>query len=550
MLKNNFISFLIFTFLAFSAKVYSQVDYKLITGVTVGAVDTLNINNAKQNSIENQGLIEKEIDVNAYIVGPGDEFTVTLLSANPLEFKGIITPDGNLIVPKIGAIYLKGKTLNESYQLVKEKVKKTYLSNDVYVALSKIKKFKVIVSGMVQRPNIVNATSAERVSEVIEKVGGFKKDGSLRNILILRGDNDNQQKIQVDLLKFYNLGSKDFNPFVQGGDQIIVYPINKSQSIASYGEIVLPNEFEFKEGDSLSTLINFSQGFLNTSLLDSIEFVRVNKSNNTLERSILDLSGFGGTNNVSNLGNKDFKLYSGDRIYVKKIANITNFKYVVISGEVKYPGKYAIDEKFDKVYDIITKCGGFLETAAIDKVNFIRQQELEIVDEELRRLEKLNPSEMSKSELQYFQAKIREKRGVMSIDFNKLMQNQSASENIYLRNKDSIIVPQKKDYINVQGRVNNPGNVKYEAKYNYLDYVTLAGGFGFRADPDETIITKPKGEQFLAEDMNYKIEPGDAILVPPKSEVTFYDVFKDSLTIATQLFTILGVVLTISRLSK
>lgn len=550
MLKNNFISFLIFTILVFSVKVYSQVDYKLITGVTAGAIDTLNINNAKQNSLDNQGLTEKELNAESYLVGPGDEFTITLLSANSLEFKGVITPDGNLIVPKIGSIDLRNKTLDSAYLLIKSKVKKTYLSNDVYVALSKIKKFKVIVSGMVQRPNIVNATSAERVSEVIEKVGGFKKDGSLRNILILRGEKENQQKIQVDLLKFYNLGNKDYNPFVQGGDQIIVYPINKSQSIASYGEIALPNEFEFKEGDSLSTLINFSQGFLNTSLLDSIEFVRVNKSNNSLERTIIDLTGFGGSNNVGNLGTKDFILYSGDRIYVKKIANITNFKYVIISGEVKYPGKYAIDEKYDKVYDLITKCGGFLETAAIDKVNFIRQQELEIVDEELRRLEKLNPSEMSKSELQYFQAKIREKRGVMSIDFTKLLQNQSNSENIFLRNKDSIIVPQKKDYINVQGRVNNPGNVKYEAKYNYLDYITLAGGFGFRADPDETIITKPRGEQFLAEDMNYKIEPGDAILVPPKSEVTFYEVFKDSLTIATQLFTILGVVLTISRLSN
>ncbi len=549
MLKNNFISFLIFTIFTFSSKVYSQVDYKLITGVTVGAVDTLNINNAKQNSIDNQGLTEKELDASIYIVGPGDEFTITLLSANSLEFKGIVTPDGNLIVPKIGAINLKEKTLGEAYILIKEKVKKTYLSNEVYVALSKIKKFKVIVSGQVQRPNIVNATSAERVSEVIEKVGGFKKDGSLRNIVILRGENGIQQKIQVDLLKFYNLGNKDYNPFVQGGDQIVVYPINKSQSIASYGEIALPNEYEFREGDSLSTLINFSQGFLNTSLLDSIEFVRVNKSNNSLERTILDLNEFGGSNYVSNLGAKDFKLYSGDRIYVKKIANITNFKYVIISGEVKYPGKYAIDEKYDKVFDLIIKCGGFLETAAIDKVNFVRQQELEVVDEELRRLEKLNPSEMSKSELQYFQAKIREKRGVMSIDFTKLMTSQSNSENIYLRNKDSIIVPQKKDYINVQGRVNNPGNVKFETSYNYLDYITLAGGFGFRADPDETILTKQRGEQFLAEDMNYKIEPGDAILVPPKSEVTFYEVFKDSLTIATQLFTILGVVLTISRLN-
>ena len=49
--------------------------------------------------------------------------------------------------------------------------------------------------------------------------------------------------------------------------------------------------------------------------------------------------------------------------------------------------------------------------------------------------------------------------------------------------------------------------------------------------------------------MNYKLDPGDTILVPPEEEdATFFEIFTTALTIATQLVTIVGVVITLVRL--
>jgi membrane-associated protease RseP (regulator of RpoE activity) len=61
-------------------------------------------------------------------------------------------------------------------------------------------------------------------------------------------------------------------------------------------------------------------------------------------------------------------------------------------------------------------------------------------------------------------------------------------------------------------------------------------------------VTKSKGEQFLAEDYNYSLEPGDTILVPPEEEVTFFEIFTTALTIAAQLVTVVGVIITLVRL--
>jgi len=222
--------------------------------------------------------------------------------------------------------------------------------------------------------------------------------------------------------------------------------------------------------------------------------------------------------------------------------------YVKITGEVNYPGKYTIELGKTRISDIIERVGGFNENAYISASTLIRQKEKEREDLQLTRLEKMDRSEMTTSELKYYQAKINERRGLMAVNFNNAVTDPTSVDNILLQDRDSIIVPEKIDFINVQGRVNNPGNVQYNEKFNYLDYIALAGGFGYRADNDETFVTKSKGEQFLAEDFNYKLEPGDTILVPPEEDVTFFEVFSTALTIATQLVTVVGVVITIVRL--
>jgi len=166
----------------------------------------------------------------------------------------------------------------------------------------------------------------------------------------------------------------------------------------------------------------------------------------------------------------------------------------------------------------------------------------------MERLYRIPYTEMSEFEKRYFQSRVREKRGVMAIDVHKAITDMSSDQNITLYNKDSIIVPTKKNYINVQGRVNNPGNIVFNPNWTYMDYINQAGGFGYRADMNETFVAKSKGEIFLARDNKYKLEPGDVILVPPEKEVSFTEVFTQIVATVSQLVTIFGVVYTIVRM--
>lgn len=522
----------------------AQFDDEAVTGGVESAQDTSKVKQLLEGSKMTGGLLDGAINPKEYIVGPGDEFIVNIVSSKSVQLKALILPDGRLLLNNIGVVDLAGKTLEESYELIENKVRQVYNSKDISVVLSNIRRFKVTVSGQTYTQATVDATSTERVNEVINKVGGFDEKSSLRNITLLRKDS----VIKVDLVKFFNIGDKSSNPYVIGGDQIIVPPFNRKSVIEINGEIAKRIEVEYIEGDKLSTLIKMAQGFLRSSDLTSIEVTRLEPNGINIEKIYLDLTSW--SNNLYNTSEleNDILLQPGDRVYVKKKENWKSPSYVKVLGEVKYPGKYTIELGTTRISDIIERAGGFQENAYESASILIRQKELERTDSELERLKTIDRSEMTKSELKYFQARISEKKGLMAVNFKKAVEDPSSVDNILLQNKDSIIVPEKIDFINIQGRVNNPGNVQYNPDFDYLDYIALAGGFGYRADIDETFVTKSKGEQFLAEDYNYVLEPGDTILVPPEEEVTFFEIFTTALTIATQLVTVVGVVITLVRL--
>jgi protein involved in polysaccharide export with SLBB domain len=540
--KSIIILILIFGF----AELYSQIDYSKLTGISKFKIDTLASQNAMNITKETNLLQEKEIDPDEYIVGPGDVFDFTVTTTEPLFMKVKVSPDGQLLIPTVGLILAKQKKLSEVYKIAYEKISKVYKTLEIGFVLSEIRQFKVIVSGSVVKPLSVPSSPLDRVSEVIERAGGTKFDASLRNITVIRGDT----VIPVDLLKFFLVGDKYSNPLVEGGDQILIPPSSEKQQISIFGEVGYPSEFEFVKGDSLSTLIRFAQGFLASAFLDSVEINRFNIDGKLLNRWTMDLSSW--NNILLTRGNLkgDFPLEIGDRVYVRILPNWNKEHYVVISGEVKYPGKYAIVENKDRLHDLFLRCGGFTEEASIPDIEFIRQQEADKKDFEMERLYRTPYPEMSEFEQRYFQSRVREKRGAMAMDFLQVVKDPSSDQNITLFSKDSLIVPTKKNYINVQGRVNNPGNIVYKKGMTYLEYIQLAGGFGYRADENETFIAKSKGEIFLAENMNYTIEPGDVILVPPQKELSFGEIFTAAVTTVAQLLTIAGVIYSILRTSK
>jgi protein involved in polysaccharide export with SLBB domain len=526
----------------------AQVDYENMSAAQKDKLDTLAFKRAIEISEKAAGLLEREIDPEKYILGPNDILRIAVLTGTKKpEFETVVSPEGLLLIKDVGIIDVKDKSLAEAKEIIIKKIKNVYNTDEIYITLYELKEFKVTVSGSIKKPISVSATSVDRVSEVIEKAGGLKYNASYRNIVLIR--KNEEEPIYVDLIKFFLIGEESANPTVMGGDLIIIPPISENNTIEITGEVRSDGEYEYVETDSLSTLVKYAQGFLPSAKLDSVTIARMSGKGASLNLIYVDLTKWEDKIFINSSLENDIPLIPGDRVIVKRSEQWQEPYYVKILGEVVYPGKYPILSNDDRIRDLILRAGGFTDEASIEAVEFIRQQEKERKDIEMERLRKIPANEMSKAELRYYRARSNERKGLMAVDFEKIMEDPDSQDNITLVNKDSIIVPQKKDYVNIQGRVVNPGNVKYVEGATYLDYVALAGGFGFRADESETFIRKSKGEIFLASDMNYEIEPGDVILIPPEEEVSFMEVFTTSITIIAQLATIAGVIVALMNIN-
>ncbi len=507
-----------------------------------GEYDTVGYKMATELAKETTGLLDKEINPSEYYVGPGDVFHLFADIPGARIEDVQMSPDGKLVIQGIGAISVRGMTLTQAEQAVAVAIRRIFKVNTVSLALKKVRSFKATVVGAIRKPGVIPASATDRVSEIIDRAGGMMFNASLRHIVIRR---DSSPPIAVDLMRYLS-GDLAFNPTLRGGDVVYVPVASEKGNIEVAGEVGEPGKFEFRQGDSLFTVLRFAQGLLVSSYLDSIEIVRFTGRGNEIEHLYVSLPS-ANIDSTASTNNANIPLEIGDRIYVRAKPNWLKQRTVAITGEVRYPGRYAIYQDSTRLSEIIQRAGGMLETASLESIQMVRRRDMYEGDRELSRLYNTPITEMTESEMRYFNARSRENPGIMSVDFRKLIEKNDLQNDIVVADQDSISVPVKKNYINVLGEVVNPGRILYHPEYTYLDYITLAGGFGYRSDPGETLIIKPRGEQALAENTNLSIEPGDNILVPEQSEVKFIDIFTRALTIATQLITIAGIVYTIVR---
>lgn len=497
--------------------------------------DTAGQREARQRSMEAAPLLERPVDPATYLVGPNDILVLSIPSADVRPVELTVYPDGSVVVPRVGTVRVADLTLSEASNRILDNVSRIYRSTGASVSLKGMRQFKVSVLGDVRRPSLVVATPATRLSEAIDLAGGANTTANRRNIILVR----NGERRPVDLLPFYATGNLESNPYLQGGDVIWLGVQDPSNIIAIYGAVNRGGEFDYREGDSVSTLIRASFGLQANAIRDSIRLVSVSPNGDTLSRVRVRVLPDGTV-----LG--DRQLQPGDRVFVPGDPLFFKTSSVVVTGAVARPGSFAIVPGRTRLIDVVEQFGGFSPDASlIDAVVIRRKDYLKQIDQKLELIRQIDPDKRSEEDLEYLRNKSTERPGIMTVNFTRLLQGDQR-ENITLEDLDSIYVPIERNYVKVVGKVKNPGNVTYMAGAGFEAYIAMAGGYGYRADESETKVIKSRNsDTYSADSDDYVIEPGDQIFVPEEKEGDFWRGFTQAITIVAQIGTIVAVILSI-----
>jgi polysaccharide biosynthesis/export protein len=335
------------------------------------------------------------------------------------------------------------------------------------------------------------------------------------------------------------------------------YTVNPHKTAIIKGEVYLPGEYPIgTKGLTLRELILASGGMTDKASREKIEIVSYVMKNGTRTRHVKTVDPAVAMSENSPI------ISAYDEVSVYKIPQWGERKTVKIYGNVKYPGEYSIEEG-DRLSDLITRVGGFTDTAYLNGAVFTREElkkrQQEGVERQIKDLEQRilfiasQPTEAGQSAADKTQlvnilgmlkeeAKKTEFVGRLAIQLqNDMRRFEKSSYNVLLKNGDALYIPEREDSVIIQGEVLNPNAVVYRSDYSLQNYLEKSGGLKDSADEKNIFVIHANGEAETFKSgylfsAKTAIGPGDVIVVPMQiSTVSGMQFAKDITSILYQL---------------
>jgi protein involved in polysaccharide export with SLBB domain len=496
-------------------------------------------------------IFESSIDPTEYHLGPGDVFECRFWTSGE-TFYPSVSLDNMLLIPNLGSFDIRGKTLAQVREEVLQEATASFASKHpdldhppIALALYQPRKIYVTVQGDVSTPGEYALSAADRADvpvDIANKVDPSmqpaKEPGNQKQVdLDLLGKKHLQSLFgereaapaskryltvahedgtmdRIDLVRYNSMHDPKASPPLRQGDVIDVpFRDMMHPAIGVYGAVQAPGEFEFVQGDSLSSAIKYAFGPSANADLHHVELSRIGAGDTTSHPQIYDLV------SIEAHSASDVPLQPNDRVILRSLPEENRAAVVEVIGEVGEPGPYSIDDGHTTLSQIVQEAGG-LTAKAYPAAGVIKRHSH---DERLTagspedvaqitRLQNLTVADTANYERQL---SMRPTTAVT--DMYRLFVQGDRSADVRLEDGDEIIIPKRPTSVYVNGFVNNAGFVNYQENAPLRYYIAQVGGYADGAEKSETVVIKLSSKAWM-DPSDTKIEPGDEIFVPKEPD--------------------------------
>lgn len=462
---------------------------------------------------------EGYINSKTYVLGPQDLLAIDVRGGMTLSMRAVaVNPQGDINLPMIGQINVKGRTLLEATQKIKKAINKNFKDSKITVSLDIPRNITIHVTGDVPYPGKYIVPAQTRVDQAIFPAlfgkGAFNKNKpnnqfydshflsknqfSLRNIEVFNNDT---LKTKADLIDYFRGGNLSGDPFVHGGDVIYIKKLlEQSPRISISGAVKSPLELEYKAGDNIRELISIAGGF--TDYADTNQVFIYRQAQNQIVKITVRKSG----NNYAST-----RLKPDDRIIVPENANRSSSYSAWILGEAVNPGNYPIIEGKTTVYNLLNMADGLSQKALPQAAYLIRSktpirnvpQPDILSDKQIQRT-----SDQDRQGLEYLQMETKLDQNQVYVN----LQDTSQLKHIHVFDGDKLYIPRNEHTVYLFGQVNNPGYYPFDASASVSEYIKKAGGFTIAANAKRIFVIKA-GSKAWFPPKETNLQSGDMIFV-------------------------------------
>lgn len=296
----------------------------------------------------------------SYLVGPGDEFQISIYGKENNVYNLLIDREGRLSIPNLSPVSLSGMNFLEAKKLLKAKIEQEVIGVNAFVTISNTRPIRVIVLGEVKKPGAYALSSLSSVTHALFNSGGITEIGSLRNIQVKRSG---KQVAKLDLYKLITEGDSSGDVVLNSGDVVFVPAVKKRVTIS--GAVSRKGIYELAEGEGINDLVYYSGGFQASAVKNKILIERFLSDNKKIIHQLDE-----------NQIHANFSLHHGDEVKVPTSSELINEKITVV-GAVSQPGFFPWQDSIT-LKDIFTDVSSdILPIADYDYSLIIREKNIE-----------------------------------------------------------------------------------------------------------------------------------------------------------------------------
>jgi protein involved in polysaccharide export with SLBB domain len=415
------------------------------------------------------------------------------------------------------------------------------------------------IAGNVKNPAIYELKEETRLLDLIGMAGGLSGMAFRGRVQVQRTQNNEFRTVfEGDLVDIEKNAEKNF--LIKDGDLVKVFSVvDLKNTITITGAVGNPGDYGVASGVTrVSDIISMSGGLqYYASSQVEITRVKVTQAGPRTERFVIDVFKAMEGDPANNV-----LLEMNDYLFVRTVPEWQLYRTVNVEGEVKYPGAYTIT-RGERLSSVLERAGGYTNFAYLrgavftrERVKQLQQKSLEELADRLEReliaegairtgaamsVEEVEAKKLEMEQKKKFIDSLRKLKatGRMTIWLAHLRLLKGSEYDIELEEGDSLSIPAENKVINVVGAVISNGSFIYNEKWDYEDYVQMAGGYSRHADEDNVFVMKVDGSArklsrgFMSwnplkkrwevagfNESRGPLEAGDSIVVPEKLERT------------------------------
>jgi protein involved in polysaccharide export with SLBB domain len=441
---------------------------------------------------------------------------------------------------------------------------------------------RIAVAGHVWRPGPQGIAPGATLATALAAAGGVKPGFVAEEVTILRRrDDDTHEQVSASLHPETGRPSRDvllqeddsihvwsradFRPRIASGRDTL-----EARRVTVGGAVMRPGALPWVAGLTLRQAILRSGGLDESALLTEVEVARMPTDRRNGEQAIVmrvpidssflferraggsaDADGGpeGSGPDAAERGTRNSPAFVLEPYDVINVLRQPDFEYlgtVTLSGEVRYPGQYAIRRKGERLSDLIARAGGLTAEAYADGAVFTRRLDEEERAERRRLLTQVRLGAATTSlavatmeggtaapsadaALRYREAmdaflqQDGDAADRLNIDLPRVLRSAAHRDNVEVQPGDALTVPRFSPTVAVKGFVHAPSAVAHVPGRPLSYYVARAGGAAGNGEARRSFVVQPNGavetiarRPWLLPDRDPVPKPGAIVVVPPR----------------------------------